>query len=141
MLPFLGLCPPLTLTILTLGSSVPAMALGPLISTSWLFGRHWPSLRGREIEPKDLICLVFLVFLSVPASRASGVALLERKGASQGWKTRGVCLLGCSTLGCEMSYKDKQTSCSARLGHQARLMPRKPGCQGSNQSRISNLSS
>lgn len=101
MLPFLGLCPPLTLTILTLGSSVPAMALGPLISTSWLFGRHWPSIRGREIEPKDLISLVFHVFLSVPASRASGVALLERKGASQGWKTRGVCLLGCSTLGCE----------------------------------------
>ena len=72
MLPFLGLCPPLTLTILTLGSSVPAMALGPLISISWLFGRHWPSLRGREIEPKGLISLVFLVFLSVPASRASG---------------------------------------------------------------------
>lgn len=60
MLPFLGLCPPLTLTILTLGSSVPAMALGPLISTSWLFGRHWPCQnRAQRPNQPSVPCLPF----------------------------------------------------------------------------------
>ena len=60
-------------TVLALGSWVPA-TLGPLLSTSWLFGRHLPRL-GKEIEPKDLIGLIFLVFLSGAALGKEGNVL------------------------------------------------------------------
>lgn len=48
--------------------------INPRVAPSQLFGRYWPSLRGREIEPKDLISLMFPAFPSVPASRGFGTA-------------------------------------------------------------------
>lgn len=77
---FLCLCPCSALAVLVLDTSVPATALGVLISTSWLFGRHWTSLRGKGDRPQSPNQPGVLFFLSVLAEQSLQSSSLREEG-------------------------------------------------------------
>lgn len=77
---FLCLCPCSALAVLVLDTSVPATALGVLISTSWLFGRHWTSLRGKGDRAQSPNQPGVLFFLSVLAEQSLQSSSLREEG-------------------------------------------------------------
>lgn len=135
----LCLCPPSTLILVLDTLSQPVHGDCSSVPTGCLAGTGPPSA-GREIEPKDLLRVECLVFLSVLAEQSLWSSSWRGRGTSRTGKPEDVCLLSCSLLTDWNECKDKQTFCSAQLGQQARLMPREQSCWGSNQSRSSFLS-